>query len=146
MMNHELVDAVARVAPAPPPEPGESPACVRDLVCTRVAKIPPWFTAAQALRIAALRGVDHLLVEEHGGICGSIGRNELDAVPGSQIIARMFHRARTAVGANTSLTEAQRLMAAERLACLPVIAGGMLVGTISQTDIDAHFAGSADAA
>jgi Mg/Co/Ni transporter MgtE len=121
----------ARVRQGPTP----SAARVADFVRTQIARVPAWFTAAQALRVAQLKGVDHVLVEQHGRLQGSVSRDVLALAPSHDLCARWFTRSEATVEPSTSAAAAEQLLRRAGASCLPVVSGGLLIGTISDSDL-----------
>jgi hypothetical protein len=103
---------------------------------TVIARVPGWFTVAQARRVAELKGVDHVLVDDKSGASGTASLATLAAAPAADLVARWTVRTTASVNADTSLDLAGARLRAEGAACLPVTTGGMLVGTISLTDLE----------
>jgi CBS domain-containing protein len=116
---------------------------VVDVTRTQVVRVPPWFTAAQALRVARLKGVAHLLVEERGRLAGSIGLAILASAPAADPVGRWMSRSAAHLTPDLPCPEAGRVLRREGVACLPVVAGGLLVGTASLDDLDGHLAHAA---
>jgi hypothetical protein len=56
-------------------------------------RVPIWFTVAQARKVAALKRLDCVLVEERGRICGLLGREVLGTAPAGDLLARWVSRA-----------------------------------------------------
>jgi CBS domain-containing protein len=100
-----------------------------------IARVPGWFTVAQARRVAELKGVAHVLVDDKSGASGTAAVATLAAAPAGDLLARWTARTAASLDADASLEVAEALLRAEGAACLPVTAGGMLVGTISLADI-----------
>lgn len=100
-----------------------------------VARVPGWFTVQQARRVAELKGVDHVLIDDKGGRTGVAAVATLATAPATDLVARWAHRGGALIDAATSLDQARRKLRAEGSACLPVVAGGLLVGTISLQDL-----------
>src|SRR4029450_13070702 len=113
-------------------EPAASATTVADFVCTQIARVPAWFTAAQALQVAQLKDVDHVLVEQHGRVQGSVSRDVLALAPSHDLCARWFTRSEAPVEPSTSAAAAEQLLSSTGASCLPVVSGGLLVGTISR--------------
>jgi CBS domain-containing protein len=108
---------------------------VGDCMNAVIARVPSWFTVAQARRVAELKGVSHLLVDDKSGASGCASLATLASAPPSDLLARWTVRTSGSVDANASLEVAEDLLHAEGAACLPVTTGGMLVGTISLADL-----------
>ncbi|HEY0710942.1 MAG TPA: CBS domain-containing protein [Polyangia bacterium] len=113
-----------------------------DVVCTRLVRLPPWFTLAQAVRVAELRGVDHVLVEEQGRVRGFVDRRTLREGKPLDTLARWMNRSETFVEPHVEVAEARRLMRGQGLSCLLVARGGILMGTVSADDLDCAAAHS----
>jgi hypothetical protein len=109
---------------------------VGDCMNAVIARVPGWFTVAQARRVAELKGVTHVLIDDKSGASGTASVATLARAPGTDLVARWTVRTAASVDAETSLDVAEALLRAEGAACLPVTTGGMLVGTVSLADID----------
>jgi hypothetical protein len=122
----------------PANETGRTPGALKvgDLVCNRMARLPPWFTVEQARKIATLRGVEHVLVEERGKITGSVSRYTLWRAPRLETLARHLQPISRTVSTELPINEVRAEMQALGTDCLPVASGGILVGTITLADID----------
>jgi Mg/Co/Ni transporter MgtE len=101
-----------------------------------IARVPGWFTVAQSRRVAELKGVAHVLVDDKSGASGTASLATLAGAPPTDLVARWTVRTTASVHADTTLDEAEALLRAEGAACLPVTTGGMLVGTISLQDLE----------
>jgi CBS domain-containing protein len=101
-------------------------------------KVPSWFTASAALRVAQLKGVDHLLVMDGGRVLGAVSREELEMAPPSDPLGRWAPTVPTTVGSRTTAGEALRLMDGLGLSALVVTAGPVLVGLVTRADLAAH--------
>jgi CBS domain-containing protein len=98
-------------------------------------KVPSWFTAGAALRVAQLKGVEHLLVLDRGRVMGAIGRAELAAAPPTDPLGRWIAIAPATVEAQVSVSEARQLMASLGLTSLVVTAGPLLLGLVTRDDV-----------
>jgi CBS domain-containing protein len=116
--------------------PESSPTSERVAARAGVAiKVPSWFTSGAALRVAQLKGVEHLLVLDRGVVVGTVTRRALGAAPAHEPLARTMVPSTATVSAEASLREARALMDARDLACLPVTSGPLLVGVIAREDL-----------
>ena len=106
---------------------------IASAVNTRIVRLPAWFTVGQALRVADLRAVDHVLVEEQGQVRGFVDRTLLAAHKPTDPLARWAKRSHRVAAPSTSVTAALELMATEGVSCLPVASDGILVGTVTAT-------------
>lgn len=109
---------------------------VGDCMNAVIARVPGWFTVAQARRVAELKGVAHVLVDDKSGASGTASLATLAEAPPSDLVARWTVRTTASVNADTGLDVAGALLRAEGAACLPVTTGGLLVGTISLADLE----------
>ena len=116
---------------------------VADVMSTTFVRVPVWFTIAQATQVAALKGVSHLLVEEHGRVSGSVGVSALLQAPGQDSVGRWTSRSQSSLAPDLALQEAERRLRAEGVTCLPVVAGGLLVGTVSLQEVGGDVAHAA---
>jgi acetoin utilization protein AcuB len=103
---------------------------------TVVVKIPTWFTAAAALRVARLKDADHLLVVDRQQLVGSVSADVLASARPHQPVAPLMDRHTVVVRPDMPLSDAWRLMDSHGLSCLPVVSGGLLLGVLyRQTDL-----------
>jgi CBS domain-containing protein len=125
------LDVSRRRATAASPAPRPVAACMR----ATIARVPGWFTVAQARRVAQLKKVDCLLVDDKAGVSGAASVATLALAPAGDLVARWMVRTSVSVDAGATTAEAAAHLHAAGSACLPVTAGGMLVGTISLADL-----------
>jgi Mg/Co/Ni transporter MgtE len=116
---------------------------VGEVTRTSFVRIPSWFTAAQALRVAHLKAVAHLLIEERGRLVGSIGVAALTSAPATDPVARWMDRSAAHLTPDLSCAEAERVLRREGVTCLPVVTGGLLVGTASLEELEGDVARAA---
>jgi CBS domain-containing protein len=144
VMAPATITALASRRPGPDGTGSAGPASrVADVLRATVVRIPVWFTAAQARRVAALKGVDHLLVEEHGRVAGSVSVAALFGAASGDPVARCMSRSRAHLTPELSLAEAERQMKREGVSCLPVVTGGLLVGIVGLADVGGDIAHAA---
>jgi CBS domain-containing protein len=98
-------------------------------------KVPSWFTAREALRVAELKGAEHLLVQDRGRVVGSISRLALAAAPAARPLGRCMPLISPIVVSDTPVSDARRLMEALGVDCLVVTAGPLLVGLVTRQDL-----------
>jgi Mg/Co/Ni transporter MgtE len=116
---------------------------VADVTNTALVRLPVWFTVAQALRVAKLKKVDHLLVEEHGRVAGSISATALMRAPAGDALGRWMGRSQAHVAPEHSLAEAEAVFRREGVGCLPVVRSGLLIGTVRLDDVAGDVAHAA---
>jgi len=107
------------------------PRRVGDLLTARFAKLPDWFTVGAALRVARLKGVDHLLVVDRGAVVGVAEARVLEGAPERDPLSRWTPASRATLTPETPIDEARRLMAAQGVASMPVTSGALLVGIVT---------------
>jgi CBS domain-containing protein len=107
---------------------------VADLMITHPIKVPTWFTAAAALRVARLKGASHLMVLDRGQLVGSVATRVLASAPGHQPVARSMTASRLCLSPEMPRSSARAVMAAQNVDCLPVVSGALLVGIVRSAD------------
>jgi CBS domain-containing protein len=115
-----------------------SPTTVAAVTRPGVVKVPSWFTVAAALRVARLKGADHLLVVERQRLIGSVSTRVLAAAPAGSAVARWMRRSEVSVAPETPSDVARRLMASQGVECLPVAPGAILLGLVALEDLGAE--------
>jgi len=103
-----------------------------------LVKVPSWFTAAAALRVAQLKSADHLLVLDRGRVLGALSRAELAGTPPTRPLGRCLPLSSPIIASETPVGDALRLMDSLDLDCLVVTAGPMLVGLVTRSDLADH--------
>jgi CBS domain-containing protein len=97
--------------------------------------VPSWFTALAALRVARLKGVEHLLVLDRQQMVGAVSAQVLAAAPGHDLAARWMTPSRLMVSPDALESEARTLMDEHGLGCLPVVSGALLLGIVTRSDL-----------
>jgi Mg/Co/Ni transporter MgtE len=124
---------------APPPAGAETPVRPRqqvgEVTRTESVKVPSWFSAAAALRVARLKRAQHLMVLDRQQLVGSVSTQVLAAVPGSDPVGRWMNPSRLTVSPEAFTTEARRLMKDHGLECLPVVSGALFLGIVCRSDL-----------
>jgi hypothetical protein len=72
-------------------------------------RVPPWFTVAQALRVAELKGAHRLFLE--GRASGVVSRIVLEHAPANDMVLRWAYRWIPSIDADAPVSEARRLLA-----------------------------------
>jgi CBS domain-containing protein len=108
---------------------------ISTLVSTKVVKLPSWFTAGAALRIAKLKGVSHLLVEDRRQIVGSIGRSMLEETAADAPLGACMNATGASIGLHAPVHEAWARMLVNGVECLPVLQGALLVGLVTMESV-----------
>ena len=132
------VTSVSQLRPRRVPVPvsdNQSLIRVADVACTEVVRVPGWFTVAQARRVAELKRVSHVLVEDRGQVSGAISALTLAHAPANDTVARWMNRNDAHVSPEASIAAAELLLRTQGISCLPVVTGGLLVGTVTLHDL-----------
>jgi CBS domain-containing protein len=111
--------------------PGATATTVGQVASTLVVKVPSWFTAGAALRIARLKRAEHILVLDRQQVIGSVSAAVLAGARPHLLLDALVTRTTAAVTPETPLEAAWRLMAKEQVGCLPVVSGGLLLGVVT---------------
>ena len=108
---------------------------VSEAMTTAVATVGPDVTVEVALRLAEETGAHHQLVLDEGALVGILCRCDLDeAEPGSAVSDCMSVPVMT-IRPDQSLAAAVATMADFEVGCLPVVAGGLILGLISEGEL-----------
>jgi acetoin utilization protein AcuB len=128
-----------RTAASPPPAVADAPirplSRVGEVIRAASVKVPSWFSAAAALRVARLKRADHLMVLDRQQLVGSVSAQALAAVPGGDPVGRWMNPSRLTVSPEAFTGEARRLMNDHGLECLPVVSGALFLGVVCRSDL-----------
>jgi hypothetical protein len=108
---------------------------IASLVSTKLVKLPFWFTAGAALRIARLKQVSHLLVEDRRRIVGSVSREFLESTPAAASLATCMTVTNAGIPLSAPAHQAWARMMVHGSECLPVFEGSLLVGLVTLEDV-----------
>jgi acetoin utilization protein AcuB len=131
---------------------------VKDLMATTVTTLGRNDTLDLADNIMALGRIRHLPVLDENRVVGVVSERDLFrsalAVAlgyGQRAQATLLKTVRVkevmsepaiTISPEATIKEAARLMIAQKIGCLPVIAAGRLVGIITETDVLRHLVGT----
>jgi signal-transduction protein with cAMP-binding, CBS, and nucleotidyltransferase domain len=104
---------------------------ISSLVSTKVVKLPSWFTAGAALRVAKLKRVAHLLIEDRRQIVGSVSREHLETTAPDAPLGACMTATSASIEPSAPVHEAWARMLVNGVECLPVQQGALLVGLVS---------------
>jgi Mg/Co/Ni transporter MgtE len=129
------MEATPTATPAAQPlySAGAAEPSVGDLMSTRPIKVPAWFTAAAALRVARLKRAPYLFVLDRQQLVGSVSVDLLARAAAHAPVARAMVGSRLSVCPDTSRQAALCLMNQHGLDCLPVVSGALLVGVVTRS-------------
>jgi Mg/Co/Ni transporter MgtE len=119
---------------------------ISSLVSTKVVKLPSWFTAGAALRVAKLKRVPHLLIEDRRQIVGSVSRSALEEAPPESPLAACMNPSGASIALSAPVHEAWARMLVHGVECLPVLQGALLVGVVTLDAVRAADLGLQDVA
>jgi CBS domain-containing protein len=108
---------------------------IADLVSTEVVKLPSWFTSGAALRVAKLKRVSHLLVENRRKIVGSVSRKMLESAPAGAPLQACMHATPASIRLSAPAHEGWARMMVLGVECLPGLEGALLVGLVTRDSI-----------
>jgi CBS domain-containing protein len=117
-------------------EPGHGALPVFDVMTASTAAVPSWLSVAAARKIAVLKAVDHLLVEQDGRLTGIVSGIELDAASDEAPVGALAKALSPSVRPTTPLARARDLMLKNGVGCLPVSAGAWLLGLVTRDAIE----------
>jgi hypothetical protein len=86
-MEFDMKRATAMKTGHPPDAPSEHAEPAQSV------RVPIWFTVAQARKVADLKRLEHVFVEERGQICGFASRAVLAQAPADDLVGRWATRA-----------------------------------------------------
>ena len=109
---------------------------VGNLPFRRVPVVPSHLSMAAARKVALLRQISLLLIERDDHIVGTIDDRALDADHDATAVAAAMKPLVTSLRPSTPLTEARELFIRARAAILPVVAGGVILGAVTRSDIE----------
>ncbi|HEY6106960.1 MAG TPA: CBS domain-containing protein [Anaeromyxobacteraceae bacterium] len=108
---------------------------VAEAMTTAVVTVAPGASVEAARRLARALGAHHLLVIDEGTLVGILCRCDLDeAEPGSEVSDCMSVPVMT-IPPDASLAAAVATMADFEVGCLPVVAGGLIMGVLSEDEL-----------
>jgi CBS domain-containing protein len=105
--------------------------------------VSPDTTVAEAAQLATRYDVEHLLVLEGDDLVGMLDTRELENVPREAPVFDHMRAPVRTISANSSVREAAELMNRWAVQCLPVVAGGLLLGVVTRDRLLPHLEASA---
>ena len=134
---------------------------VRDIMQEKVVTISDGDTLSTVEDIMTLGHVRHMPVVHAGKLVGVVSERDLLRASLSNLtefgseqrrafltvveIARVMSTPPIVIEADAGVQEAARVMAENKIGCLPVVDGGTLVGMLTETDLLTSFAGLSSA-
>jgi acetoin utilization protein AcuB len=115
-------------------------AMVADAMRRSFASVPADATVAEVERVAARSGARHLLVLDDDNLVGVVCRCDLEGAPPDEPVSERMTVPVFTVRPDAPLAEAVLTLRDCRIGCLPVAAGGMLLGVLTAEDVrSGHF-------
>ncbi len=130
---------------------------VRDIMPEKMVTISTGDTLSTVEDIMTLGRVRHMPVVESGKLVGVVSERDLLRASLSNLsgfgsqqrraflhvveIGRVMSKPPVTIDPDASVEEAARIMAEQKIGCLPVVDGGALVGLVTETDLLRYFAG-----
>jgi acetoin utilization protein AcuB len=112
------------------------PVWARMTAAVALATVNPQTPCAVADEVARSHDVRHLLVVDEGAVIGVLCRCDLFPRPGAdETVADRMSREVFAVPPGATLADAVAAMSGLGIGCLPVVAGGLLVGVLTRGDL-----------
>jgi CBS domain-containing protein len=93
---------------------------------------------AEAEAIAAARGVRHLLVVEDDDLVGITSTGDLHKTSGTGMVSECMTAPVRTISANATISDAAELMQHCDVGCLPVVAGGLILGMVTRDAVLAN--------
>ncbi len=131
---------------------------VRDIMQTGVVTVSAGDTLSTVEDIMTLGGVRHMPVVRAGALVGVVSERDLLRASLSNLtgfgqeerraflqvveITRVMSAPPIVISPDAEIEDAARLLAEQRIGCLPVIEEGKLVGLVTETDVLRCIAGS----
>src|SRR5207244_2267622 len=103
---------------------------VADVMSTRGALVPPWLCMAAARRVAALKKVRHLFVEDGRKLAGMLDSRSLDSASDDDLVSVHMQRPPDVLTPTTEAARALEVMSRAGVTGLPVVSGGFLIGLV----------------
>lgn len=110
---------------------------VADVMQTGVYTLDPETPVGAARRLADRKHVNHLLVVEDQMLAGILCRDDLAAADQEAPVRDCMTSPVPCVGPETTLRDAAGIMEDQKLSCLAVVMGPLLVGIISRAELGA---------
>lgn len=89
----------------------------------------------EAIRFAREHGIEHVLVAEGEDVVGVVALDSLRAAPSADEIRSHAGCLVEMVPVSASLHEVAERLQLSREGCVPVVAGGLLLGIVTRTDL-----------
>ena len=109
---------------------------VSEAMTTAVVWVEPDDPVEGALRVAEERAAHHLLVLDEGTLVGIISRRDLDRAEPGALVADCMSVPVITIRPDATLASAMVTMADFEVGCLPVVIGGLILGLLSEEELE----------
>ena len=99
--------------------------------------VGPFTPAPEAERVAVSQGVEHLLVLDCDDLVGVASVSDLHRAGSRATVSECMAVPLRTVSASASVEEAAEIMRESELGCLPVVAGGLILGLVTREQLAA---------
>ncbi|MGC4115937.1 MAG: CBS domain-containing protein [Myxococcales bacterium] len=107
------------------------------VMCRAVVGVSPRTGAHEAEAVAMASGVDHLLVFDWEHLVGVASLSALRRAAEAATVSDCMVVPVTTISASASVEQAADLMRSTEATCLPVVAGGLILGVVTRDQLDA---------
>lgn len=90
----------------------------------------------EAIRFAREHGIEHVLVTEADDVVGIVSTATLEQAPSADELRAHAGDVVESVRVTADASELAMRLARSREGCVPVVAGGLLLGVVTRTDLD----------
>lgn len=118
------------------PYSGDEAPRVRDMPMRRIPAVPAHLTVAAARKVAALKQIAVLLVEQEERIVGTVDEGALADAAGDTPTAAAMKPLGLWLRPAMSAAEARDMFLGAGATILPVIAGGFVLGAVTLADVE----------
>jgi predicted transcriptional regulator len=108
---------------------------VLDIMTAKVLTVSPDALVGDASKLAADRGINHLVVLDNEKPVGVVCVCDLDTASPYAPVSQTMSVPAVTVGVQVTLPDAARILRERRVGCLPVTESGKLVGIVSRSDL-----------
>jgi CBS domain-containing protein len=101
--------------------------------------VPSHILMGAARKIACLKSVDALIVEDKGSLVGFLDARSLRDAPDHQRVDACVEPLQLFLAPTTTVAEARALLVKSGASSLPVVAGPFLIGSVSREAVERSF-------
>ena len=105
---------------------------VADVMSTTLFTVTPDTSIASAARFAFTDQARHLLVLDNGTLAGIVSHRDLQAAAGKKNVGEVMKAPVLCIEPDTTIEEAEQIMAENRVNFLPIVTAGTCVGAVDE--------------